>query len=547
MVEDFVQLEFLHVEDCKMMEQVIFTEGSTEEERRNQMFFSKLKRLELEHLPKLTTFCFETQIGQHIQASNLEVHNSALFNEKVVFPSLEELTITGMRNCTQIWQDQLAVNSFCKLKKIRVEGCEQLLNIFPFNMVERLEELAELLIKNCDSFEEIIRPQGIIANESHAVTAPQSMAAETVTTKFAFPKLTCLVLDMLPRLRRFYSRMHATEWPSLKRMEVIKCPKVQIFAPQCHRFRETPSGNQVAISNQQALFYVNEDTFPVLEELTVSDGQLPSECFREVKRLNLQYFPQPSTAFPSGFIDSLPNLEKLVINDASICQIVQSEGFSNEGRHTPTAAQIKELRLSKLPELTHLWKEELQPGAALCNLGILIVLECGKLKTLGPSLLSLKNLTTLEVSRCHGFINLMACSTAKSLTLLEKISITDCERMEEIIACENEEIKGGIVFPKVKYLQLSSLPTLASFSLMHHAFEFPVLLRLIVTKFPKMKNFCQGDLSTPKLQQMHLTRDGEDELRWEGDLNTTIKHMFDEMNVQNSDVTKVTHQLPRLE
>ncbi|GMI78962.1 hypothetical protein HRI_001565500 [Hibiscus trionum] len=508
LVKDFVQLRSLGVKDCKMMEQVIFTEGSTEEERRNQMFFSKLKWLELEHLPKLTTFCFETQIGQHIQASNLEVHNSALFNEKVVFPSLEKLTITGMRNCTQIWQDQLTVNSFCKLKKIRVEGCEQLLNIFPFNMVGRLEQLAKLLIKNCDSLEEIIGPQGIIANESHAVTAPQSMAAETVTTKFAFPKLTCLVLDMLPRLRRFYSRMHATEWPSLKRMDVIECPKVQIFAPQCHRFRETPSGNQVAISNQQTLFYVNEDTFPVLEELTVSDGQLPSECFREVK--------------------------------------LQSEGFGNEGRHTPTVAQIQELRLSKLPELTHLWKEELQPGAALCNLGILIVLECGKLKTLGPSLLSLENLTSLEVSRCHGFINLMACSTAKTLTLLEKISITDCERMEEIIACENKEIKGGIVFPKLKYLQLSCLPSLASFSLMHQVFEFPVLLRVIVTKCPKMKNFCQGDLSTPKLQQMHL-KDEEGELRWEGDLNTTIKHMFDEMNVQNSDVTEVSHQLLKLE
>ncbi|GMI78895.1 hypothetical protein HRI_001558800 [Hibiscus trionum] len=502
--EDFVRLEFLHVKDCKMMEQVIFREGSTEEERRNQMFFSKLKRLELEDLPKLTTFCFETQIGQHIQASNLEVHNSALFNEKVVFPSLEELTITGMTNCTKIWQDQLTVNSFCKLKKIRVEGCEQLLNIFPFNMVERLEELAELLIKNCDSFEEIIRPLGIVDNESHAVTAPQSTAAETATTKFAFPKLTCLVLDMLPRLRRFYSRMHATEWPSLKRMEVIECPKVEIFAPQCACFGETPTGNQIDISNQQALFYVNEETFPVLEELTVQqndmmkgicDGQLPSECFRELKALNLQCFPHTSTVLPYAFIDSLRNLEKLVINDASICEIVPPEGFSNEGRHTPVLAQIK----------------------------------------------------TLEVSRCHRLTNLMACSTAKSLTLLEKISITDCERMEEIIACENEEMHGAIVFPKLKYLQLSCLPSLASFSLMHQVFEFPVLLRVIVTKCPKMKNFCQGDLSTPMLQQIQLTRDEEDELRWEGDLNTTIKHMFDEMNVQNSDVTEATHHLPKLE
>ncbi|KAK8277419.1 hypothetical protein V6Z12_D10G267100, partial [Gossypium hirsutum] len=169
------------------------------------------------------------------------------------------------------------------------------------------------------------------------------------------------------------------------------------------------------------------------------------------------------------------------------------------------------------------------------------------LKTFEPSLLSFKNLTTLKVSRCHGFINLIACSTAKCLRLLESLSIDDCEMIEEILACEAEEIQGGIVFPKLKYLQLSCLPCLASFSSAHHSLEFPVLLMVKVTKCPKMRNFCQGDLSTPRLEQMHLTRDEEGELQWEGDLNTTIKHMFDEMNVQNSEVTEVTDQLPKLE
>ncbi|MBA0877217.1 hypothetical protein Goshw_017474 [Gossypium schwendimanii] len=68
-----------------------------------------------------------------------------------------------------------------------------------------------------------------------------------------------------------------------------------------------------------------------------------------------------------------------------------------------------------------------------------------------------------------------------------------------------------------------------------------------VTKCPKMRNFCQGDLSTPRLEQMHLTRHEEGELQWEGGLNTTIKHMFDEMTVKNSQVTEVTNQLPKLE
>ncbi|XP_040957978.1 uncharacterized protein [Gossypium hirsutum] len=502
LVKDLVQLRRLEILDCNMMEQVIFTDGLVEEHQgRNQMFFSELELLWLKDLPKLTSFCFENyfefqcltdleltncpllktlitkcvsegepEIGQHVQASNLEVHNSSLLNEKVVFPSLEKLRI-----------------------------------------------------QNCDSLEQIIELQGVIADESQSTSAAQSIMAETETTKFVFPKLINLGLDKVPRLKSFYSRMHTTQWPSLKQMDIIECPKVQIFTPQCPE-------SQVGISNQQPLFCVNEDTFPVLEELTlktndmvkgICDGQLSLQCFQNLKLLNLQFFREASTTLPYSFIRSLPMLHKLVIDNASICQIVQSEGLSDDERHTSAFYQLKELSLCQLPELT--------------------------LKTFEPSLLSFKNLTTLEVSRCHGFINLIACSTAKCLTLLERLSIDDCGMIEEIIACEAEEMQGGIVFPKLQYLQLSCLPCLASFSLAHHSLEFPVLLMVKVTKCSKMRNFCQGDLSTPRLEQMHLTRDEEGELQWEGDLNTTIKHMFDEMNVQNSEVTKVTDQFPKLE
>ncbi|TYH51615.1 hypothetical protein ES332_D10G288300v1 [Gossypium tomentosum] len=466
LAKDLEQLRFLGILDCNMMEQVIFTDGLVEEHQgRNQMFFFNLHSLWLNDLPKthkncplLKTFiskCVpgdEPQIGQHVQASNLEVHNSSLLNEKIVFSSLKYLSI-----------------------------------------------------QNCDSLEEIIELEGLIADESQSTSAAQSTVAETVTTKFVFPKLINLGLDKVPRLKSFYSRMHTTQWPSLKRMSIIECPKVQIFTRQC-------PVSQVGISNQQPLFCVNEDTFPVLEELTlktndmgkgICDGQLSLQCFQNLKHLNLQFFPETSTTLPYSFIRSLPMLHKLVIDNASICQIVQSEGLSDQEWHTAAFYQLKELSLSQLPELT--------------------------LKTFEPSLLSFKNLTTLKVSRCHGFINLIACSTAKCLRLLESLSIDDCEMIEEILACEAEEIQGGIVFPKLKYLQLSCLPCLASFSSAHHSLEFPVLLMVKVTKCPKMRNFCQGDLSTPRLEQMHLTRDEEGELQWEGDLNTTIKHMFDEM------------------
>ena len=108
MVKHFVQLKGLKIRDCKMMEEVIFfKEGLTEEERMSKIVFPQLEYLSLEDLPKLTRFCYETQnefpllrslnlkncpvlmafISKYVTedvGDNLEVDNSALFNEKVI-------------------------------------------------------------------------------------------------------------------------------------------------------------------------------------------------------------------------------------------------------------------------------------------------------------------------------------------------------------------------------------------------------------------------------------------------------------------------------
>ncbi|KAK8277793.1 hypothetical protein V6Z12_D10G296500 [Gossypium hirsutum] len=506
LLKDLVMLQRLEIKDCNVMEQVIFTDGlGAEDQWRNHTIFSKLELLSLGDLPKLTNFCFQN------------------YSE---FPCLKELTL---KKCPLL--KTFISKSVCG-DEPQIHQPTQTNDSAVLNEKVVFPRLEKLRIQNCDSLEEIIELQGLIANESQSTSATRSTMAETVTTK-------------LPRLKSFFSRMHTSQWPSLKQMDVIECPKAQIFG-------------EVQISNQQPLFCVNEDTFPVLQDLTLTtsdmmkgicDGQL-SLCFPNLELLNLQFFPETSTTLPYSFIRSLPNLQKLVINNASISELVRSEGLFHNEIDTSAFSQLKELSLSELPELTlktlfeGLINEE-RHASACDQLEALRLSQLPELtlKTLEPFLLSFKNLLSMEVSRCHGFINLMACATAKSLTLLESLSIDDCEMIQEIIACEGEEIQGNIVFPKLKYLKLSCLPSLASFSLAHHLLEFPVLETVKVKKCPKMKNFCQGELSTPRLEPANLTGDEDGELQWEGDLNTSIKHMFDEMNVQNSQAVEVTDQL----
>ncbi|TYG47134.1 hypothetical protein ES288_D11G313800v1 [Gossypium darwinii] len=256
LVKNLEQLDTLFLRDCENMEEIIFTDGlaaATDEGVPQTYLFTKLRRLELNRLPKLRTFCHQ---------ENSETHT--LFNQKVAFPSLVDLIIVGMEKCRKIWHDKLTMDSFHELTELLVEQCNKLSNVLPFDMVERLEKLETLQIVECESVEEII---GLADNPSNESIELKS------TIKFLFPKIGQLILHKLPKLKGLYSKVHTTDWPLLKQLEVCECSKVETFAGEYINFRETQGENHSVISVQQPLFWVTKETFPNLEEL-VLDGNV---------------------------------------------------------------------------------------------------------------------------------------------------------------------------------------------------------------------------------------------------------------------------------
>ena len=155
--------------------------------------------------------------------------------------------------------------------------------------------------------------------------------------------------------------------------------------------------------------------------------------------------------------------------------------------------------------------------------------------------MSFGNLSTLEVSKCGRLMNLMTISTAESLVNLERMNVTDCKMIQQIIQQVGEVEKDCIVFSQLKYLGLHCLSSLKSFCMGNKALEFPCLEQVIVEECPKMKIFSQGVLHTPKLRRLQLTEE-DDEGRWEGNLNSTIQKLFVEMVC--ADLTKFLMQFP---
>ncbi|GLT87865.1 hypothetical protein SLE2022_059220 [Rubroshorea leprosula] len=223
------------------------------------------------------------------------------------------------------------------------------------------------------------------------------------------------------------------------------------------------------------------------------------DYFPKLKVLELIQFPRQSAVQPfvQPFLFQSPNIEKLVEEKAPFHEIFECQGLGGVEKPALALTQLSGLRLSKLHELTCLWKEESNLESVFSNLRILEELQCSKLKNLVPSFITFENLTTLEVSACHELINLIEYSTVKNMVQLTRMSISECRMLKEIMACVDDEVKGGIGFSQLKYLQLCDLPRLASFCSGSCDFEFLSLEEVTVT-CPNMQIFSHGECSTPK-------------------------------------------------
>ncbi|KAE8695439.1 Detected protein of confused Function [Hibiscus syriacus] len=327
--KNFVQLVQLRLVDCDNLEEVIFTDEATAEEEgiTEAYWFTKLNLLELSRLPKLGTFC---------HGENSETGSPTLFNQKVVFPNLIHLTIQGIGKCRKIWHDKPNMNSFNELTFLLVKDCERLSNILPFSMVKILEKLETLVIEECKSVEEIIGPDDDHlrnSNESHAETSAQSVELKSIT-KFVFPKITKLYLGVLPKLKGFYSKVHTTEWPSLEKLVVSDCSKVENLARGYINFGETQGESQPLISVQQPLFWVTEEAFPNLEELHVIRNRNMKEIWHGA--LPNLYFPQLT--------------RMCVIYCQMLKEIIAST--TDELMNGIVFSQLKSLELDRLPILS---------------------------------------------------------------------------------------------------------------------------------------------------------------------------------------------------
>ncbi|KAK4850961.1 hypothetical protein QYF36_011344 [Acer negundo] len=498
------------------MEVVIITQG----ERTSNTLFPKLCHLDLKYLPKLTSFCnFE---GKSIEFPSLDelwlencpkmqafVSNSPdadiptnkeeqvnseqslhaniqpLFDVKVQIPDLKFLQVKQM-DMKKIWHhDQLTSDSFSKMECFIVLGCHNLLNIFPSNMLGRIQKIEELVIGRCNSLEEIFESpcmmEGIVANED----------IEAVP-RFLFSQLKELQLLNLPSLRSFYRGLYILEWPKLKELGMVGCNKVEILTSEFLSLLKSHGESQLEKSIQKPLFIVDKVAFPQVEELTLEWNWIVKEILQgkfseyswNLKVLELRNASKQSAICPCCFLYTLPNLERLHVYCNFLEEIFICEEFDCKELEIKNCAVLEAIILIEeemtdntlFPNLTRLELKDLPKLACFCYFV--------------ENAIELPSLATLSIDKCPNmgtFISNFTASVGRNLLRLEELWIENCCMVEEIFAKEDEVNEVVPRFPRLTLLILSDLSRLQSFYPMVHISEWPMLKRFFILGCDKIE------------------------------------------------------------
>ncbi|XVF42847.1 hypothetical protein PTKIN_Ptkin01aG0398400 [Pterospermum kingtungense] len=474
MAECLKQLKSLEIVYCNSIQLIISIEEplTKEDGKRDAISFPRLNSLKLKRLHNLIGFCHEDYVIEFQSLNILEIAhcpelkgfitnktlkkdiattNSAtdevLFNEKVVFPNLEKMTISHLRNVKRICYNQLHQNSFCNLKELKVEYCDGLLNILSSSLLGVFQGHLEMLtVTDCASLEQVFELEGSGLLYLESLNVDKCGVEEIVSEKiieglqqdilFEFCQLSSLVLWNLPKLKCFYLGVHTTVWPMLKKLKTWRCEKIKIF------------GNGKSDSEiQQPLFLIEMD-IPQLEEVyftsddiaMISDGKFASNIFSDIKSLGITDYLNQSIVFPFCFLQKFHNLQMLEVVACNFKELSPYESDAGEEEDMIcTLPKIKRFKLNGCYKITQLWKQDSRMDNICASFETLEVWSCYSLINLASASSSFQNLTYLDVLYCKGMTELIVSSKAQSLGCLVRMKIRECEMMTEIVASEGAD------------------------------------------------------------------------------------------------------------
>jgi len=96
-----------------------------------------------------------------------------------------------MEHLKSVWNNQLSPNSFCKLKQLKIEFCNKLSKVFPYYVLDKLQNLETLAVTDCPALEVVFEMKGLKADGGRQMRLEMQLAT--------------LTLKLLPTLKHIWS------------------------------------------------------------------------------------------------------------------------------------------------------------------------------------------------------------------------------------------------------------------------------------------------------------------------------------------------------
>ncbi|KAL1075599.1 hypothetical protein V6Z11_D11G374900 [Gossypium hirsutum] len=439
----FQRLKNLHIQNGAIIQYILKDNGNV-----HKIEF-QLETLTLQDLPKLISFCSENE-----SSTSKSPQGTTLFNQKTLLPKLKDLVLCSI-SIERIWLPQ----AFCSTPNLTIliiKGCTNLKYVLSDSMVEYLQQLEYLEIRECKCVQEIISKENIIK--------------EAFRNRYliCFPRLNTLKLKGLQKLIGFCHEDYNVECPTLKILKIESCPKLKGFIHNS-KSKEIPI---------DAVFFNNKVAFPNLEKITISHlrnakriwhSKLHKNSFSMLKELTVKECDVLLNIFPPFLLGVFQRLEKLIVIDCASLEEVfqfQVQGLDTEETDV-VASQLRELDLVRLSGLKHVWTKYHKGNISFESLQQVCIEDCWNLKTLFPF------------------------SIAKGLQHLERLFIENCG-LEEIVSKNDEgsdEQEIWFAFNQLSFLKLWHLPYLTCFYPGIHRTTWSALKKLRMAECWRIKIF----------------------------------------------------------
>ncbi|GJS45877.1 disease resistance protein SUMM2 [Tanacetum coccineum] len=350
-----------------------------------------------------------------------------MFRWACFFPLLKELVLCGLSELIHLWWNKGSFGYFS-------------LQFLSFLTITRCDSLTYIF--SLSALKGLIQLQRLQIESCALIKDIVSFENGEDTNTVVFPQLHTLRLNHLPELRSCYQDHKALDWPSLKILTIANCPNLKTFPASELAQTVDHAGN---LCDTVGPFFNEKVAFPNMEELHIQymdnlvevwHSQLPDQTFSSLQVLDVRGCEMLTDVGPTHMLARLQMLSKLFIEDCgSVEEIFINEHGVNKDDTDASLFRLTELRLKSLPELKHM---------------------------VGQGL-------TMRVS-----------------SLSEPNS---CELVKEVVLKEDNQVEE-VVLPRMRTIELKSLPKLNSFCSINGMLRLPFLQVLKVIDCPNMKIFA---------------------------------------------------------